>query len=96
MLLITLEKTGGFFPLCSVEKVADEEYLNVDDSWQHMRRWKSIHCKTVLIVEPKICRMVQPALAGEWVRVCDVERVTCTNGTNHESAMRTNSWWRQR
>jgi len=50
-------KTGGFAPLYpgNGEEVPDEKYLNVDHSWQHMKRRKAIPCKTVLVVSPKGC-----------------------------------------
>jgi len=49
------QKTGGFAPLYPGKgnEVPDEEYLNVDHSWQHMKRRKAIPCKTVLVVSPK-------------------------------------------
>ena len=51
------QKTGGFAPLYpgKGEEVPDEKYLNVDHSWQHMKRRKAIPCKTVLVVAPKGC-----------------------------------------
>ena len=52
------QKTGGFAPLYpgkGEEVVPDEKYLNVDKSWQHMKRRKAIPCKTVLVVAPKGC-----------------------------------------
>ena len=58
--------------------------------WQHMKSRKAVlivspkgsgfklkSASHTIKVEPKfneICRMVQPAIAGEWVRVWDEER----------------------
>ena len=49
------QKTGGFAPLYPGKgnKRPDDQYLNVDESWQHLMRRKAIPCKTVLVVSPK-------------------------------------------
>ena len=48
-------RTGGFAPLYPGKgnEVPDEQYLNVDYSWQHMKERGAVPCKTVLVISPK-------------------------------------------
>ena len=49
------QKTGGFAPLYPGKgnKRPDDQYLNVDESWQHMMRRGASSCKTILVVSLK-------------------------------------------
>ena len=52
------QKTGGFAPIYPGNSSLpyqrpDDQYLNVDESWQHLMRRKASPRKTVLVISPK-------------------------------------------